>query len=59
MKHTDLLPARPEAYFYHVPGELDYPIVPTFDLWHDTLSLPSAWTWLEQDDVADAASCTA
>jgi hypothetical protein len=59
MKHTDLLPARPEAYFYHVPGEFDYPIVPTFDLWHDPLSLPSAWTWLEQDDVADAASCTA
>jgi hypothetical protein len=59
MKHADLLPARPEAYFYHVPGESDYPIVPTFDLWHDPLSLPSAWTWLEQDDVSDAASYAA
>ncbi|KAG9747472.1 hypothetical protein KCU73_g7341, partial [Aureobasidium melanogenum] len=57
MKHDDLLPARPEAYFYHVPGEDGYPIVPTFDLWHDPLSLPSAWTWLEQDDESDAASC--
>ena len=59
MEHDDLLPARPEAYFYHVPGEADYLITPTFDLWHDPLSLPSAWTWLEQDDVSDAVSCAA
>ncbi|KAH0405541.1 hypothetical protein KCU89_g28, partial [Aureobasidium melanogenum] len=56
MKHAELLPAQPEAYFYHVPGESDYPIVQMFDLWHDPLSLPFAWTWLEQDDVS---SCVA
>ncbi|KAH0282660.1 hypothetical protein KCU62_g9567, partial [Aureobasidium sp. EXF-3399] len=32
MKHAELLPAQPEAYFYHVPGESDYSIVQTFDL---------------------------
>ena len=56
MKHAELLPAQLQAYFYHVPGESDYSIVQTFDLWHNPLSLPFAWTWLEQDD---ASSCVA
>ncbi|KAG9626857.1 hypothetical protein KCU64_g18568, partial [Aureobasidium melanogenum] len=52
-----LLAASSAIYFYHVPGDANYDIVSTFELWHEPSSLPSPWTWMEQDDVSDAASC--
>ncbi|KAG9585795.1 hypothetical protein KCU77_g9827, partial [Aureobasidium melanogenum] len=57
MNHLDLLAASSAIYFYHVPGDANYDIVSTFELWHEPSSLPFPWTWMEQDDVSDAASC--
>ena len=37
MNHLDLLAASSAIYFSHVPGDANYDIVSTFELWHEPL----------------------
>ncbi|THX71513.1 hypothetical protein D6D04_09472 [Aureobasidium pullulans] len=58
LDHDDLVPCQPIDYYFHVPDDLDYPVVPTFDDWRFPNSLPSAWLSASTDDNNNAAQAT-
>jgi hypothetical protein len=58
LDHDDLVPCQPIDYYFHVPDDPDYPVVPNFDDWRFPNSLPSAWLSVSTDDDNDAAQAT-
>jgi hypothetical protein len=58
LDHDDLLPSEPANYYFHVPNDPNYPIVPSFEDWKFPELLPTAWRSLLRDD-RNAAAATA
>lgn len=58
LDHDDLVFCQPANYYFHVPDDPDYPVVPTFDDWRFPNSLPSAWLSVSTDDDNNAAQAT-
>jgi hypothetical protein len=58
LDHDDLVFCQPTNYYFHVPDDPDYPVVPTFDNWRFPNSLSSAWLSVSTDDDSNAARAT-